>query len=121
MLLRRARAFCAVPCRGARSVTVMLPFRMPWSKTSKAKSKADDVRPVSKLRPKKPLISSVGDSILSVTQMLSSKRGDASLVVNEDGGLAGIFTDTGECVATFFLKLLAETTRSCLLTTHFFC
>jgi signal-transduction protein with cAMP-binding, CBS, and nucleotidyltransferase domain len=49
---------------------------------------------VSKLRPKKPLISSVNDSVLSVTQMLSSKRGDASLVVNDDGGLAGIITDT---------------------------
>jgi cell fate (sporulation/competence/biofilm development) regulator YlbF (YheA/YmcA/DUF963 family) len=44
-------------------------------------------RPVAKLRPKKPLISSVKDSVLSVTQMLASKRGDASLVVNDEGGL----------------------------------
>ena len=51
-------------------------------------------RPVSKLRPKKPLISSSGDSILTVTQMLTNKRGDAALVVNDSGGLAGIITDT---------------------------
>jgi len=53
-----------------------------------------DERPVSKLRPKKPLISSTGDSILSMTQMLTNKRGDASLVVDASGGLAGIITDT---------------------------
>jgi len=53
-----------------------------------------DVRKVSALRPKKPLISSVGDSVLSVTQMLASKRGDASLIVDDEGGLAGIITDT---------------------------
>ncbi len=51
-------------------------------------------RSVAKLRPKKPLISSDQDSVLSVTQMLANKRGDASLVVNPAGGLAGIITDT---------------------------
>jgi len=51
-------------------------------------------RPVSKLRPKKPLISSTDDSVLAVTQMLASKRGDASLIVSNEGGLAGIITDT---------------------------
>jgi CBS domain-containing protein len=64
-------------------------------KSRKSKSETKEVRPVSKLRPKKPLISSVNDSVLSVTQMLASKRGDASLVVSEEGGLAGIITDTG--------------------------
>jgi len=58
-----------------------------------AKSTKDE-RPVSKLRPKKPLISTVDDSILSVTQMLAKKRGDASLVIGSSGGLAGIITDT---------------------------
>ena len=53
-----------------------------------------DSRQVAKLRPKKPLVSSVGDSVLSVTQMLASKRGSASLVVSDEGGLAGIITDT---------------------------
>jgi myosin heavy subunit/predicted transcriptional regulator len=51
-------------------------------------------RPVSKLRPKKPLLSALDDSIASMTQMLANKRGDASLVVGADGGLAGIITDT---------------------------
>ena len=51
-------------------------------------------RRVSKLRPKKPLISSTDDSVLAVTQMLASKRGDASLIVSNEGGLAGIITDT---------------------------
>ncbi|KAL3924100.1 MAG: hypothetical protein SGILL_001255, partial [Bacillariaceae sp.] len=62
-----------------------------------AVSKLDSLgeeRPVSRLRPKKPLISSTTDSVLSITQMLASKRGDASLVVDDEGGLAGIITDT---------------------------
>jgi myosin heavy subunit/signal-transduction protein with cAMP-binding, CBS, and nucleotidyltransferase domain len=61
---------------------------------SRSSVKKRDERPVSKLRPKKPLISSEEDSILSVTQMLANKRGAASLVVNAEGGLAGIITDT---------------------------
>jgi CBS domain-containing protein len=55
---------------------------------------AGDVRPVSKLRPKKPLLSHTEDSILDVTKMLASKRGDAALVVDDAGCLAGILTDT---------------------------
>jgi signal-transduction protein with cAMP-binding, CBS, and nucleotidyltransferase domain len=55
---------------------------------------AKDVRPVSKLRPKKPLIASTHDTVLAVTQMLASKRGDAALLVSDDGALAGIITDT---------------------------
>ena len=53
-----------------------------------------DKRPVSKLRPKKPMIAAVDDSVLSVTQMLANKRGDAALVTGVNGGLAGIITDT---------------------------
>eukprot|EP00980_Cylindrotheca_fusiformis_P023370 scaffold10429_cov126-Cylindrotheca_fusiformis.AAC.1 len=83
------------------SVGSVKSLRSRSSKTSKMtrntetdlKSVTED-RPVSKLRPKKPLISSVDDSILAVTQMLASKRGDASLVVSGEGGLAGIITDT---------------------------
>ena len=52
------------------------------------------IRCVKKLRPKKALLSSANDSVLSVCQMLSSKRGEASLIVNDEGGLAGIITDT---------------------------
>ncbi|CAB9513362.1 Unconventional myosin [Seminavis robusta] len=59
----------------------------------KTQSTQKDARPVSKLRPKKPLISGAEDSILSVTQMLASKRGDASIVVDSSGTLSGIVTD----------------------------
>jgi signal-transduction protein with cAMP-binding, CBS, and nucleotidyltransferase domain len=62
-------------------------------KINKLQSLEED-RAVSKLRPKKPLISSVDDSVLSVAQMLARKRGDASLIVSDEGGLAGIITDT---------------------------
>jgi len=62
------------------------------SVSSQRVSKND--KPVSKLRPRKPLISSDEDSILSVSQMLANKRGDAALVVSASGGLAGIITDT---------------------------
>ena len=51
-------------------------------------------KPVSKLRPKKPLISNINDNVLMVAQMLASKRGSASLVIGVNGGLAGIVTDT---------------------------
>jgi signal-transduction protein with cAMP-binding, CBS, and nucleotidyltransferase domain len=64
-------------------------------RSKKSSTKAvEDARPVSKLRPKKPLISTESDSILTVTQMLSNKRGDASLIINDEGALAGIITDT---------------------------
>ncbi|KAL7538744.1 hypothetical protein ACHAXR_012350 [Thalassiosira sp. AJA248-18] len=53
-----------------------------------------DERPVSKLRPKKPILIDISQSVLSVTQTLASKRGDAALIVNANGGLAGIITDT---------------------------
>jgi len=53
-----------------------------------------EIRSVSKLRPKKPLLSNTGENVLYITQMLARKRGNASLVVNEAGGLAGIITDT---------------------------
>jgi len=53
-----------------------------------------DDRPVKKLRPKKPMVSSVDDSVLSICQMLASKRGDASIITGKNGGLAGIITDT---------------------------
>ena len=48
---------------------------------------------VRKLRPKPAIISSSMDTILSVTQLLQRKRGQASIVVGPDGSLAGIFTD----------------------------
>ena len=67
-------------------------FQTPMVKTPCAPTK--ESRRVSKLRPKKPLISSSNDSILEVTRMLASKRGDAALITSANGGLAGIITDT---------------------------
>jgi len=55
--------------------------------------KKDD-RPVSKLRPKKPILMSDSESVLSIAQVLAAKRGDAALIFNVNGGLAGIITDT---------------------------
>ena len=63
------------------------------SSRTAVKPKANE-RPVSKLRPKKPLISNINDTCLMVCQMLANKRGSASLVIGVDGNLAGIITDT---------------------------
>ena len=69
------------------------------SKVSKAattsKSKIiEEETPVSKLRPKKPLIAESGETVLDVCKMMQAKRGDATLIVGEEGGLAGIVSDT---------------------------
>ena len=50
-------------------------------------------RPVAKLRPKAPMISQTDSSVLAVTQLLASKRGDAAIITDDTGGLAGIITD----------------------------
>ncbi|GMI51949.1 hypothetical protein ScalyP_jg10911, partial [Parmales sp. scaly parma] len=66
----------------------------------KQKKKAKEVvesRPVSKLRPKKPLIKSSEETILEVAKFLSQKRGDAALLTDASGGLAGIITDNDIC------------------------
>ena len=64
-----------------------------------------DERPVKKLRPKKPMISNENDSVLTVCQMLSNKRGDAALIVGRTGGLAGILTDTDVTRRVVFANL----------------
>lgn len=61
---------------------------------NKKKTPPGDGKTVAKLRPSKPNISETTASILSVTQLLKSKRGAASLIVNSSGELAGILTDT---------------------------
>jgi len=50
-------------------------------------------RPVSKLRPSKPIIAACEDSVLRTVKLLTSKRGTASLITDSAGGLAGIMTD----------------------------
>jgi len=49
---------------------------------------------VKDLRPKKPLIVTTGDSILSVTKNLARNRRDAAIIVGTSGQLKGIITDT---------------------------
>ena len=49
---------------------------------------------VAKLRPMTPHICRSDDTVLSATQMLKIQRGSACLIVNKDGSLAGILTDT---------------------------
>ncbi|KAL3915840.1 MAG: hypothetical protein SGILL_005457 [Bacillariaceae sp.] len=49
---------------------------------------------VAKLRPKKALLSSVEDSIEEVVLKLANHRADSAVLVNEDGEMAGIITDT---------------------------
>jgi len=56
--------------------------------------KETDFRPVSKLRPKKPVISSADDTVFDVSQLLANKRADATIVVDAAGALVGILTDT---------------------------
>jgi Myosin head (motor domain) len=72
------------------------------SQTSSLKSHSEEDRPVSKLRPKKPLISQQNDSVLVVTKMMAAKRASASLVVDDEGGLAGIVT--GKQLMELFCK-----------------
>ncbi|EED91559.1 hypothetical protein THAPSDRAFT_262854, partial [Thalassiosira pseudonana CCMP1335] len=50
--------------------------------------------PVSKLRPKAPMISHSDDTVLAVVQLLANKRGDAAIITDNNGGMAGIITDT---------------------------
>ena len=53
-----------------------------------------DSRPVSKLRPKAPMIAQEDNTVLAVAQLLASKRGDAAIITNSTGGLSGIVTDS---------------------------
>lgn len=65
-----------------------MPRSMVTSTSMKKKNQTkEEGRPVSKLRPKKPLLSECGDSILATCQQMSSKRQDATIVVH-DGSLA---------------------------------
>ena len=51
-------------------------------------------KPVSKLRPKKPLLVDFSESVLSVCQALAAKRFDAAIIPGINGGVSGIITDT---------------------------
>jgi CBS domain containing-hemolysin-like protein len=55
---------------------------------------AKEDHPISKLRPKKPLVATSDFMVLEVVQLIASKRGDAALIVDGQGALSGIFSDT---------------------------
>jgi CBS domain-containing protein len=61
--------------------------------TKKKKIAVKDDKTVQKLRPTKPVICSTEETVLSVTQAMQRKRAAACLLVDPNGGLAGIFTD----------------------------
>merc|ERR1719232_536851 len=76
----------------------------PSSKPMDVLVEAKDERPVSKLRPGKPLISHSSETVLDVCKMLANRRGYASLLTNDSGQLVGIITDkdiTKRVVARF--------------------
>eukprot|EP00985_Skeletonema_marinoi_P015240 scaffold7827_cov142-Skeletonema_marinoi.AAC.1 len=75
------------------------------------KSRKKEGTPVSKLRPKAPMVSATNDSVLAVTQMLASKRGDAAIITDNSGGLAGIITDTDVTRRVVAKQLPASSTR----------
>jgi CBS domain-containing protein len=50
-------------------------------------------RPVAKLRPSKPIVTSTDDTLLRAAKLMSSKRTAAALIVDSGGALTGILTD----------------------------
>ncbi|EJK66050.1 hypothetical protein THAOC_13058, partial [Thalassiosira oceanica] len=86
-----------------------------YSHRSAAKStnigRKKDERPVSKLRPRKPVLIDNSASVLSVTKTLASKRGDAAIITDSNGGLAGIITDTDVTRRVVAKQLPAKSTN----------
>lgn len=74
-------------------------------------SETEDTRPVAMLRPSKPILSSVNDSILMVAMSLAEKRGSASVVTSNDGVLAGIMTGS-DMTRRVIAKYLTPSTTS---------
>jgi CBS domain-containing protein len=70
-----------------------VPRSVKSGKSGKTSHKKD-VRPVCKLRPKKPTLVLPTESVLAVTRALANTRGDAALLVDASGTLVGVITDT---------------------------
>ena len=70
------------------------PISIKSGKSKNSSSRSRDSRQVSKLRPKKPVLSDPSESVLSLSQLLVNKRGDAALIVDRSGTLLGVVTDT---------------------------
>jgi len=79
----RAKSVKSTVTRGAKA---------PLSSMGAVKESKDE-RPVSKLRPNKPILTHEGGTVLDLCKMLASRRGYASLIVNNGGSLVGIMTD----------------------------
>ena len=67
-------------------------------------------RPVSKLRPSKPIVAASEDSVLRTVKLLASKRGTASLIMSPDGSLTGIMSDKDVTCRVVAKYLNPETT-----------
>jgi len=93
------------------------PIGMMTKKVMKAKT-AEATRPVSKLRPKKPLIKGSDDSIVDVASFLAAKRGDAALITDSNGGLAGIITDNDICRRVVAQSLDTKESVSAVMTAN---
>eukprot|EP00986_Skeletonema_menzelii_P015302 scaffold11485_cov74-Skeletonema_menzelii.AAC.1 len=81
------------------------------AKAAKSAAPLRKMRPVSKLRPKAPLTARSNNTVLAVAQLLASKRGDAAIITDESGGLAGIITDTDVTRRVVAKHLPASSTR----------
>jgi len=95
------------------SNTVTKPYAAPKSAVKVPKNLSTSFtnsRPVSKLRPKAPMISQTDSTVLAVAQLLASKRGDAAIITDQSGGLAGIITDTDVTRRVVAKNLPASTT-----------
>ena len=67
-------------------------------------TKVIEEKPVSKLRPKKPLMLQDSLTVFESVELMASRRADAALLVNSEGQLSGIITDndvTRRVVAQF--------------------
>jgi myosin heavy subunit len=75
-----------------RSTTTEKKSQMSQKISSCLQSHSEIDRRVSKLRPKKPLISQQNDTALAVAKMMAAKRASSCLVVDSSKSLAGIVT-----------------------------
>ena len=61
--------------------------------TKSSVKKEKDSRPVSKLRPKKPVTMNDSNTIVEVAKAMTAKRMDNALLIGKTGSLSGILTD----------------------------
>ena len=86
---RKSAGSRATSVKSARNVDKPLTSKSNMETVEETK----DERPVSKLRPSKPLVSNSSHNVLQVAKMLAGKRGTAAIIINDSGSLEGIITD----------------------------